>query len=201
MHVEVRKVTDLALLREIIGFILDKESTMTLQKAYYSRHSPMRTQLFLVKMEITTEVSVHLVRHSGAGQFHYVSSNRADWNDFSEEEEKEINRQTPVRHVMLLNAEHLLQIAEARLCTKALLATRQVVQAIKEEVEKIDPALAARMHPKCFRQGGVCYEDDPCGIHMLMLRQVVEQIPEKFYRDWRNDFAIKQANESNPEVN
>ena len=198
MHVEVRKIIDIELLREIIGFILDKESTMTLRKAYYSRHSPARTQMFLVKMTIPTEVSVHLRTHSQVGQFHYVSSNREDWSGNKPEE---VNRQTPVRHVMLLNAEHLLQIAEARLCSKSLEATRRVVQAITEKVEEVDPELAARMHPKCFRQGGVCYEDDPCGIHMLMLRQVVEQIPEKFYRDWRNDFAIKQANESNPEVN
>ena len=184
---EARKITDVELLKEIIGFILDKESTMTLEKIYRTRHSPLRTQLFLLKLNITTEVSVHLVRHAAVGQFHYVSSHRQDWGDY---EPEGVHRLTPVRHVMLLNAEHLIEMANARLCTKALLSTRQVMEMICTAIQQIDPALGVRLVPKCFHQGGLCYEDNPCGRNLIMLRQVVEQIPEQVYRDWRNQFII-----------
>jgi hypothetical protein len=188
--VEVRKITDVDLLQEIIGFILDKESTMTLSKIYRTKHSPLRTQLFLVKMNITTEVSVHLVRHAGVGQFHYASSNRPDWCGHDAQEASEVGRQTPVRHVMLLNAEHLMQMANARLCTKALAATRSVMSMICSAVNKVDPDLGTRLVPKCFAQGGLCFEDECCGLNMHMIRQVVEQVPEQIYRDWRNEFIV-----------
>ncbi|MBV5343811.1 hypothetical protein JZU68_09515, partial [bacterium] len=100
--------------------------------------------------------------------------------------------QTPVRHVMILNAEHLMQIAEARLCTKALKATRSFTSMLREGVRKVDEKLADRMQPKCFRQGGVCYEDDPCGQNLVMLRQIVQQVPEEVYRDWRNDYLVNK---------
>lgn len=186
--VEARKITDEALLREIMGFILDKESTMTLKKIYRTKHSPLRTQLFLFKMNITTEVSVHLVRHAAVGQFHYVSSNREDW---SGKESEEVNRLTPVRHVMILNAEHLMDMCGARLCTKSLAATREVARAIREAVRVIDPALADRLQPKCFAQGGQCTEDEPCGQNMIILKQIIEQVPEEVYRKWRNDFLAE----------
>lgn len=186
--VVVTKVTDVEFLKDIIGFVLDKESTMSLEKAYRTRHSPMRTQFFLVKMTVLSEVSSHFVRHAAAGQFHYVSSNREDW---AEVDPAEVNRLTPVRHVMIVNAEHLTQMAEARLCTKALKTTRQTMEAILLEVLKLDKALADRMRPKCFRQGGVCYEDSPCGIHLIMLREIVEQVPEHIYRAWRNDYLVR----------
>jgi len=190
--VEVRKITDEALLQEIIGYVLDKESTMTLSKIYRTGHSPMRSQLFLIKMNITTEVSVHLVRHAAVGQFHYVSSNRADWAGHNAEEASEVGRQTPVRHVMILNAEHLIEMCGKRLCTKALAATREVVRAIREGVRVLDPKLADRLQPQCYHQGGICYEEDPCGQHLIMLREIVEQVPEEVYRDWRNAFLIKE---------
>lgn len=190
--VEVRKITDEALLQEIIGFILDKESTMSLSKIYRTKHSPLRTQLFLVKMNITSEVSVHLVRHAGVGQFHYVSSNREDW---SGSEPVHVHRHTPVRHVMLLNAEHLMQMANARLCTKSLAATRNVMSMVCSAVDKVDPELGSRLVPKCFAQGGLCFEDDCCGLNMHMIRQVVEQVPEQTYRDWRNEFIVANYQE------
>jgi len=189
--VEVRKLLGLDLLRESISFILDLESTMTLEKIYRTQHSPCRTQLFIVKMVIPNEVSVHLVRHSAVGQFHYVSSNRPDWQGHSAREHAEIGRDTLVRHVMILNAKHLMDMAGERLCTKALATTRKVFSMITEEMSKIDKDLANRMKPKCYRQGGVCYEDDPCGVHMNMLREIVEQVPEAIYRDWRNDFIVR----------
>lgn len=185
--VEARKITDEAFLQEIMGFILDKESTMTLKKIYRTGHSPMRTQLFLFKMEITTEVSVHLVRHAAVGQFHYVSSHREDW---SESKPEDVNRLTPVRHVMLLNAQHVIEMCGARLCTKSLPATREVARAIREAVRVIDPELAHRLQPKCFAQGGQCTEDGPCGQNLVILKQIIEQVPEEVYRKWRNDFLM-----------
>lgn len=193
--VEVRKITDEGFLKEIVGFILDKESTMSLSKIYKTQHSPMRTQLFLVKMEVFSEVSVHFVRHGAVGQFHYVSSNRPDWCGYDAQAASGVGRYTPVRHVMILNAQHLVDIAAARLCTKALASTRKVMSMIREGVSKLDVDLADRMQPQCFRQGGVCYEDNPCGQHLIMLRQIVQQVPESIYRDWRNALAIQQAKE------
>lgn len=161
-HTEVEKFTDIALMQEANTFTTGKDSSMGLALAYHMEHSPIRTQFFAIRMyDIYTKVSVHLIRHSAGGQQHYVRSKRdGDWLD-AISYDHEVNRLTPVDHMMILNAQHLIDMSRKRLCSAADRHTVLVMQKIKDKVREIDPALARYMQPNCVYRGG-CYEGKRC---------------------------------------
>jgi hypothetical protein len=162
MNIQVKKITDLDLIKDMIEFSDPNvsKSKIILDTAYKRGHSFIRSQLFYIKMEgIPTFVSVHLVRHAAVGQYHYVSSRRDDWTGLNGEE---VNRNTPVNHVMILNAEHLIDMAKARLCSKSHKVTSDIMYLICEKIREIDPDLYNFMKPKCY-WNGFCRESKPCG--------------------------------------
>jgi hypothetical protein len=201
MEISVRKITDFGLLKECLEFAYGiEESKLTEELAYFREHSIIRTQMFIIKMkEIPTKASVHLVRHAAVGQFHLVGSNRADWKKaesegMTEEEwDESINRNTPVNHVMILNAQHLIEMSRKRLCLKAEKATRRIVTEVKNRVSLLDPWLANSMVPNCYYRGGICPESKPCGMQLGIIQDMICQVPEKMYRDARNAYAIAEA--------
>ena len=100
-------------------------------------------------------MSTHLVRHS-IGVTHYVESNRDDRGG------QDVDRNTPVNHAMLINAQALIAMARKRLCSNAHKHTMRVMQQIKTAVKTADPDLAAAMVPDCIYRG-TCNELKSCG--------------------------------------
>lgn len=157
MQIIVTKLTDESLMRKACAYTIGRESSMTLDKIYRAEHSPMRTQIFTVEMiDIPTFVSVHLVRHN-QGVTHFVKSNRDDRCGNGTE-----TRETPVNHLMLINAQALINMARKRLCYKAHPKTVAVMRAIRLSVWEEDPALADYMVPECEYRNG-CNELKSCG--------------------------------------
>lgn len=156
MRIEARKITNELLLRLACSFTIAAESKMSLDRIYKCEHSPMRTQMFVVEMYgIPTFVSVHFVRHKH-GVEHFVKSNRDDRGG------KDGGRREPVNHLMLVNAQALVNMARKRLCFQAHTETVKTMVAIKEAIEKVDPTLARFMVPECMYRNG-CHELRPCG--------------------------------------
>jgi thymidylate synthase ThyX len=60
------------------------------------------------------------------------------------------------------NAQALINMARKRLCNQASPETREVMQAMKEEVSKRDKFLAEVMVKECVYRG-YCPEMNPCG--------------------------------------
>ena len=171
MDVNVTKITSLSDARKAIETTVDKEftSTATLNQIYTWMHSPIRTQLFVIKLEdIPTFVSVHLVRHSHIQ--HFVTSKRVDRGGDGKE-----TRWTPVDHLMYCNAESLITLAHKRICYKASSETRETVLQIRDKISRIDPELAEHMVPLCVYRGGICSEPKPCG-HFKVRRYNIKQI-------------------------
>lgn len=169
MRVVVEKITNTDDMREACNFtMMNKQSSqMSLETMYSCRHSPMRTQLFKVKMyDIPTSASVHFVRHAAVGQLHFVGTNRPDRRtpdgiaitDLTTLDEW---RSLPVDHMMWLNAQHLQEMSWDRLCVDAEEPTRKVMRAIKMEMKEVDGSLAALMVPKCNYLGR-CEGLNPC---------------------------------------
>ena len=161
MRITVEKLTTVDLARQACKFTIHghKDSLISLKKAYQCEHSPMRTQLFWIEMMgIPSFVSVHLVRHNVGIVSHYVQTMRDDRGAG-----EVANRNTPVNHAILCNAQALVNMARKRLCMKAHAATREVMAGMMEEIAKVDPDLAAVMVPECEYRGGVCHEIKPCG--------------------------------------
>lgn len=159
MRVVITKLTDGALAQKACEFTINKKSSISLDKLYSCEHSPIRTQMFWVEMyDIPTFVSVHLVRHA-IGISHFVKSNREDRGGLTG-----TDRNTPVNHAMLLNAQSLINLARKRLCLKASSETVAVMKEIKEKIKEVDPALYPYLVPECeYRKA--CHELKSCGYY------------------------------------
>lgn len=126
-----------------------------------SEHSPIRTLMFTVRMELPYWVSVHFCRHK-YGIEHYVSSQRNDRQD--KYDRTEAPQGAFVTHVMDVNAQELIQIARMRLCKQASRETREVMWAICDAVVETNPEFKPFLVPKCLARGG-CNEFVPCGYY------------------------------------
>lgn len=132
--------------------------SLDLKKSFRAKHSMIRSNVYQVVMEnIPTFVSTHLVRHKIWVE-HFVRTNRTDrwwaWNE-------EVNRNTPVNHTMVINAESLMTLANKRLCTQASVETRKVMNEIKDKIKELTPELAECMVVNCVEKA-FCPEYKPC---------------------------------------
>ena len=73
------------------------------------------------------------------------------------------DRYTPVNLGLLINSQSLIDMAKLRLCKQAHKETIEVFTAIKNEISKNDPELAAMMVKKCVYRNGLCCESKCCG--------------------------------------
>ena len=160
MQITVTKITDKALLDLACSYTVNKTvSVKDMQAFYMSEHSPIRTQLFLIEMKnIPTFASVHFARHN-VGVIHFVKSNRIDRGG-----DTVVDRLTPVNHMMIANAQALINISRKRLCSKSSPETQEIMAAITNKVYEVDAALAMCMLPECEYRGG-CTELSSCGYY------------------------------------
>lgn len=161
MEIRVTKLTGQDLMRRACEMTMNggQKSKASLRKLYDSEHSPIRTQVFWIEMiGIPSFVSTHFVRHK-IGVEHFVMTNRDDRGG-----DKEANRNTPVDHGMFINAQALINMSRKRLCKKAHAKATEVMQAIKEEIAKVDPDLENFMVPECLYRNG-CHELKTCGYY------------------------------------
>ena len=158
MQITVTKITDKALLDLACSYTVNKDVHVKDLKAFYmSEHSPIRTQLFLIEMkDIPTFVSVHFVRHN-VGIIHFVKSNRIDRGG-----DTVVDRLTPVNHMMIANAQAIINMARKRLCSKSHIDTQEVMSIIVNKIDEVDHDLACCLVPECEYRGG-CTELSSCG--------------------------------------
>ena len=155
--VTITKLTDIELLRKLNSYTTGKPSQQSAASAYRAMHSPVRAILFLVEMRnVPTAVSTHFTRHK-TGVEHFVKSNRPDRGG-----DGKADRDTPLNHAMLLNAQALQNILAKRLCKKSMGATVKVAQAIKNALIGVDNELWQHLHAQCVLCG-VCGEPKSCG--------------------------------------
>jgi len=141
------------------GFTIWKDrQKVNLRKMLRAEHSPIRTILFKIELrKIPAFVSVHLTRHSQTGELHFVSSCREDRGY-----EGEATRSTPVNHMMILNAQHLINISRYRLCTTSHQETAALWKGVCEACAEIIPELEEFLVPNCLYRGH-CPEFRSCG--------------------------------------
>ena len=123
------------------------------------KHSPIRTLWFTIKMTIPYYVSTHFVRHK-IGVEHFVQSQR---NDRQSNYDRNLAPQNSmVSHIMEINAEQLMFMANRRLCKMADHTTRYVMTQICMNVERVNPEFFGHLKPKCELLHE-CPEFKPCG--------------------------------------
>lgn len=147
------------------------------EKILKSEHSPIRTLMFTIKMEVPNYVSVHFVRHK-YGVEHYVKSQR---NDRQKEYDRCAARQDEiVTHTMDINAQALISMSHVRLCKQADKQTRKVMKIIRDAVIEVCPFMKGLLVPKCEYRGGLCDEFKCCGYNRKNLvahaNRLIEQM-------------------------
>lgn len=129
-------------------------------KLLKANHSPIRTLEFCFRISnVPYWVVGHLVRHVHAIPF--VRSQRDDRQSAYRREDAP--QGAPVDFCWFMNAEELITIAHKRLCNQASPETRAVVQAICDEVVKVNPEFKELLVPLCEYRNGLCTEFHPCG--------------------------------------
>lgn len=130
------------------------------RKMLRAGHSPIRTLMFTIRMEVPYWVSVHFCRHKH-GVEHYVSTQR---NDRQGRYDRALAPQgAMVTHVMDVNAQELMQMAGMRLCGQAAPETRAAMAEIVAAVVEANPEFDGLLERKCVLHGG-CNEFVPCGL-------------------------------------
>lgn len=131
-------------------------------KLLKANHSPIRTLQFCFRItNVPYWVVGHLVRHVHATPF--VKTQRSDRNNGHN---RGADRQdAPVDMCWYMNAEELITIAHKRLCHQASKETRGVIQAICDEVVKVNPEFDGLLTPMCAWRGGKCDEFNCCGLN------------------------------------
>lgn len=139
----------------------DEPSDDWKRKILRSEHSPIRTLMFTIRMtNIPYCNSVHFVRHK-YGVEHYVQSQRKNTDRGAERQD------TPVTHIMDINAQELIFMARKRLCYKADAVTRQIMSEICSDIRDIDNILAEVLLPACGCNEMNCHEFIPCGFYSV----------------------------------
>jgi len=186
MNIEVTKLTTPDLMKEFAELTVDRELKEPNMKSWYkSAHSPIRTQIFKIIMkDIPSFASTHFVRHSAVWQLHCVKTNRDDrwWDELA-------NRETPVNHWMILNAEHLIDMAKKRLCTQAHPKVIKIMNEIKEKVRLVDSDLADAMVVDCISKW-TCKEFFPCNY----VNTPKAQQERAKYLNWRPQIEVPKFN-------
>ena len=131
-------------------------------KLLLSEHSPIRTLNFCIKMIIPYYVSVHFCRHF-TGVTHFVQSQRNDRQD--NYDRTKAPQDSPVSHMMYINAQELMFVARRRLCMQADPFTRKVMEEICRQVINLCPEFNGTLEPMCAYRGGRCTEFNCCGLN------------------------------------
>lgn len=133
-----------------------------IMKSLRAQHSPIRLREYdIIFEDVPHHVMTHLVRHF-IGCIPFVATSRTDRTDEATPRHEQ-RKDDPCTFQLSVNAQSLLNISELRLCHKAEDKTREVWQAVLDEMRNVDPAMASAMVPRCIRLGGHCPEYKPCG--------------------------------------
>lgn len=129
------------------------------RKILKAQHSPIRTLMFTIRMTIPYFVSTHLVRHK-IGVEHFVQSQR---NDRQTNYDRELAPQSAmVSHIIDINAEQLMFMANRRLCGMADKTTRYVMTLVCKAIEETNPEFVGSFKPMCEKLHE-CPEFKSCG--------------------------------------
>lgn len=157
----VEKITDVEMIRKIVKWCWGINSTATLSKWYGSKHSPMYTQQFLILVCAEKSVMDQMRTHEKNGCQFFCDSGRPDTGNNTDGNSRNALR----KFAIWCNAEHIMKMAEKRLCYKAELPTWEFMMKLRQVIsDGVDRSLADKMQPKCtvYRDG--CKEFEPCNM-------------------------------------
>lgn len=170
----VSKATDWDLVLDLARLTVNKDRIFKLPSDAFKKdillaeHSPIRSLQYVIEIKnIPSWVSQHIARHDSfayhcvrdsSGDVHFVGTSRTDRTGVNR---SDLPQDAPVNHTIYCNANDLINISIKRLCCCASKETREVWQAVKDAIEKIDKPMADAMVPTCIYRG-FCPEGKRC---------------------------------------
>lgn len=120
------------------------------RKILRAEHSPIRSLIFNFKItNLKSWVATHFVRHH-IGVEKWVRTQRSDRTGVNRDE---LPQGAEVEMELEANAQALINMSRKRLCSQASPETREVMQAMKDEVSKRDKFMAEVMVKECVYRG------------------------------------------------
>lgn len=197
MEITIEKVTDERIMREACEMTILGTSKMTLRKVYACEHSPVRTQVFWIRLyDIPLFCATQFIRHHvGSQPFqltcrpdrnggnvkfkerikeivdHIQQGNNEDAICMLEWLSENADRYTKVNLGLFLNAQSLINIAKDRLCSDASPETREIFKQICTKIGEVDKVLPLFLVPKCVYRGGICNSLKSCGYNKTLWGQ------------------------------
>ena len=135
----------------------------SMDRYYQSNDSVTLLLQYLAICRAPRSVALQIRTHEKKdGCYVWLESGRPDYLERQHVEPKSYSREEEINFAILFNPRCLRNIGHQRFCTKAELPTRNFMELWKQELEKIDPDLAAIMEPLCAYRNGKCTEIRGC---------------------------------------
>jgi thymidylate synthase ThyX len=140
---------------------LDKEPSENFKlMSLFAEHSQIKLVEYLISFKALRQwVGVHILRHPFVLPF--IHSQRADRRELDVPRD-ELPQGSLNDQDFVMNAQTLINVSRKRLCACASKETREAWKAVKDEIAKTEPNMAAVMVPNCIYRG-FCPERDSCG--------------------------------------
>lgn len=191
MRIKIKKTSDWDIVYETAlitqGKVPKKQfpSEEWKMKTIIAEHSILRELKFIIDIEDVPNFAItHLVRHVHAQPF--VRTMREDLTGIPSES---VTRNTLNSFRWSLSAQEILNICKVRLCSKASVETRDIIQEIVLEIYKIEPQLAIACVPSCIKNLA-CPEYKACN----RLNNFLKGLELKDVIDYKNRIDIYNKN-------
>lgn len=140
---------------------LDKEPSEEFKlTSLIAEHSQIKLVEYLISFKALRQwVGVHILRHMFVLPF--IHTQRGDRRELDVPRD-ELPQGSLNDQDFVMNAQTLINVSRKRLCACASKETREAWNAVKDEIAKTEPNMAAVMVPNCIYRG-FCPEKDSCG--------------------------------------
>ena len=96
------------------------------------------------------------------------------------------------RHNITVSAQGMINFGRAVFCPQEDNIV-DLIQKVVAAVVEVDKDLAAYLVSDCVYRNGVCTRDKPCGRSIEVLKDLVSIVPERYYRDARNEKLVNDV--------
>lgn len=142
----------------------DVSTVIDYRKMVASEHSPLYSQIFVIRMrDVPRFVTTHYKTHWVGQSCQVTQTAREDLQDSLNGD-----RWEPCDHIAVVNAVWLISTSRKRLCLNSHMITRWVQMAIRDSLNAVgEHEIADAMVKPCVYRGGICSEVfKPCGYNL-----------------------------------
>jgi hypothetical protein len=95
-------------------------------------------------------------------------------------------------HRMCISATGMIMWCRAVFCPHDDEEITEVINRITKAVIELDPDIQNHLVSDCIYRNGICTREKPCGRSIEVLKQLISVVPERYYRDARNEKLLRE---------